>query len=287
MFDSTYSVVIATLGGPTLSVTVSCLLESDWPPHEILVCIPETDQHRVENLRNVPKVRIIATDVRGQVAQRAVGFSKAVSDLVLQCDDDVVFEASVTAMLRDELLSLGLKNVVGPVFCRDDTGTPVYRYATGVGELAANIYFYLIAKLPWGKARMGRFSTTTCATSLDPRFFTPLRVVSVDWLAGGFVLGWRQDLVLKDFYPFSGKAYCEDLMHARERSKLHVKHHVVTGAHVIIDVDTGVKTLNEICMEIIGRYRVARRLGAFPLVPVLYLIIEWARMALRIRDRVC
>lgn len=37
----------------------------------------------------------------------------------------------------------------------------------------------------------------------------------VEWLPGGCVLHHRENLILEDFYPFVGKAFAEDLFHAR------------------------------------------------------------------------
>ena len=38
--------------------------------------------------------------------------------------------------------------------------------------------------------------------------------LQVDWLPGGCVMHKKQNIILYDFYPFEGKAYCEDLIHS-------------------------------------------------------------------------
>jgi hypothetical protein len=38
--------------------------------------------------------------------------------------------------------------------------------------------------------------------------------VDTEWLPGGCVLHNRRNLVLDDYFPFKGKAYCEDLIHS-------------------------------------------------------------------------
>ena len=76
--DLALSVVIPTLGGESLGTTIAQLNRGTLVPREILVCIPEKEAPRVQNL-GLPGVGIIMTDVRGQVAQRAKGFQEGVS----------------------------------------------------------------------------------------------------------------------------------------------------------------------------------------------------------------
>ena len=88
---SDVSVVIATLGGPSLAGTIDHLNRGTLAPAEILICIPEEDRGRVANI-NASNVRVIGTSVRGQVAQRIEGFKAARHNYVLQLDDDVTLE---------------------------------------------------------------------------------------------------------------------------------------------------------------------------------------------------
>ena len=36
----------------------------------------------------------------------------------------------------------------------------------------------------------------------------------VDWLAGGILIMRKEDIIKKNYFPFKGKAYCEDLIHS-------------------------------------------------------------------------
>ena len=83
------SVVIATLGGNTTSRTVSLLNSGSTKPEEILICIPYEYESRVDDLKEINNVKIISTKCKGQVPQRIEGFKKAVSQYVLQLDDDM------------------------------------------------------------------------------------------------------------------------------------------------------------------------------------------------------
>ena len=37
---------------------------------------------------------------------------------------------------------------------------------------------------------------------------------NVEWLPGGCILFRKEDLIEKNFYPYKGKAYCEDILHS-------------------------------------------------------------------------
>ncbi len=82
------SVVIATLGGTTLTGTIAGLNSGTVVPAEILVCVPELETSCIAPLK-FDNVRVVPTPCRGQVAQRAVGFQEAKYDFVLQLDDDM------------------------------------------------------------------------------------------------------------------------------------------------------------------------------------------------------
>jgi glycosyltransferase involved in cell wall biosynthesis len=276
------SVVVATLGGPSLVHTIRCLKESTWKPSEILICIPQEEVSLVSPLQVYPSVRIVPTNVRGQVAQRIVGFTEAKENIVLQCDDDIEFGPKVLEILGEVLVRLGDKNVIGPTFCDISSRRPLAHYVSGYRGFLADVYFFFVANLPWGKGRMGRFSSTTCAVSVDPRYAS-VPIVETEWLAGGFVMGWRKDLILTNFYPFSGKAYCEDLVHSVERKRLGVKHSVVISEHVYIAQDNVKLSFLELMHEIRARYRIGRRMGGGIMSTGIFLIIDGLRRLVSVR----
>ena len=44
-----------------------------------------------------------------------------------------------------------------------------------------------------------------------------------DWLPGGCVVHFKSDIIFDNYYPFSGKAYCEDLIHSFHLRKKNVE----------------------------------------------------------------
>ena len=60
---------------------------------------------------------------------------------------------------------------------------------------------------------MGVISPAGIAFAVDPRYCEP-GLFETQWLPGGCVICHREDLVTEDYYPFAGKAFCEDLAHS-------------------------------------------------------------------------
>lgn len=276
-----YSVVIATLGGQHLAATIECFQRSISPPAEILLCIPEAERGKVESLRSTPGVRVVVTPVRGQVAQRAIGFSQVQEDLVLQCDDDVEFSPEAIEHMLQVLLGLGRGHVVGPVYCHHHSRRPLSRHPTGWRGFLSNLYFSVVAGMPWGPRRMGRYAPTTCTVSVDPRQASG-PIVQTAWLPGGFVLGYRDELVTENFYRIPGKAYGEDVIHSSLRSARGVKHHVLVDTSVYIEPYNPTPTAEELWRELRTRYAVSRRLGGNPVRAMLFLACEGARRLMRL-----
>ena len=205
------SVVIATLGGETLADTISYLNSGEKIPAEILVCIPEEDSSCAESL-SMKNVKIIKTPCRGQVAQRAYGL-RACQPLVLQLDDDIVLRPDDLRLLVQKLGQLGHGHALAPLFRLLSTGQYVTKYHAGVSGWLHSLYASLICGAPWGIKRMGVISPAGIAFAVDPRYCEP-GLFETQWLPGGCVICHREDLVTEDYYPFAGKAFCEDLVHS-------------------------------------------------------------------------
>lgn len=219
--ESRLSVVIATLGGDSLKDTINSLMRGSVQPNEILICIPETYVEKVKYLGD-EIVRVVPTTVKGQVKQRSVGFREATCELVMQLDDDVVFENDSIEKLVQILLKMGKGNVLAPVYYDLQSKQCIHRLSTGISALAKNIFDMLICAAPWGKRKMGKITSIGINYGIDDVLCSS-ELMAVQWVPGGCVLSFREDLVLEDYFPFEGKAYCEDLFLSYYRSKMHLK----------------------------------------------------------------
>ena len=201
------SVVIATIGAPSLMNTIARLNEGTVVPAEILVCIPEKGSVVADNLL-FSNVEIVVCNRRGQVAQRVVGFGRAKHDYVLQLDDDVEVGEHCLERLVHALDSLGPKAAVAPTLIFGGTGLPVYRLN---GDRAPSRIEHLLhgpeISLPGRITRAATNTPLDFSSSNEPADAT-------EWVPGACVLHARENLVRENYYPFPGKAYGEDVIHS-------------------------------------------------------------------------
>lgn len=201
--------VIATLGGETLSKTIDALNEGIYIPSEILICIPEEDARKVEHI-SLPNVRVVKTPMRGQVAQRAFGFQNANQPLVLQLDDDIELDPLCLKRLVD-FMSGKEKVSVSPSLLDNITKRPSSHMAKpgdSADKLHKLLFFVVNGKEGYeaGKISKAGVNMAYSEDAVDP--------YEVEWLPGGCALHSQKNLVKYNYYPFTGKAYSEDLFHS-------------------------------------------------------------------------
>ncbi len=202
------TVVIPTLGGDCLPKTIDYLNKSTVQPTEILVCMPEKESLDFTKIKH-ENVKLIVTPSRGQVSQRAFGFKKANTDIVMQLDDDIHVEKYCIENLVSLLLNNGSKVAVAPaLFC---TVNDKFPYINKSQSIISRLYHYILN----GKLGYMPGTVTKAGTEIgvDPNELEE-GYCEVEWLPGGCVMHFNTNLVCDDFYPFSGKAYCEDLLHS-------------------------------------------------------------------------
>ena len=203
------TVVIATLGGDSLSATIQSLNSGSVRPEEILVCVPAENASKVAYLQG-GNISIVKTDFRGQVAQRRAGFQRASNALVLQLDDDLLLDKFCLERLVTTLHLVAPKVAVAPALVDVQTGQSVYRKTAKHGRFLT-FYFWLMNGSQ-GYAP-GKIDRSGSSIGVDPSF-SPGPLYYVDWLAGGCVLHYRENLIMENFWPLPGKAYYEDVVHS-------------------------------------------------------------------------
>ncbi len=203
------SVVIATLGGATLSGTIACLNRGTVVPAEILVCVPVQEASGMERLP-FDNVRVVPTPFRGQVAQRAAGFKQAQYSFVMQLDDDMLVDAQCVERLL-AVVAQSCDCAVAPALVNVATGESVYKKNLRTGALVGSIYYWLMNGCK-GYCE-GEVEKSGSPVGVDPAASRRAQYY-VEWVAGGCVLHRRENLVLENFYPFAGKAFCEDIIHS-------------------------------------------------------------------------
>lgn len=234
-FGLPVSVVIATLGGPTLLDTVGQLNQNpSFSPTEILVCIPEQDAANVDSLKPVSNVHIIKTPWRGQVAQRAFGLRLASQRYVMQLDDDVDMPEGVLNGLLTALMAKGPGNAVAPLFRIKGSGVAGTRYTNNLFGLLRSCHAAIVCGAPFGPKRFGRISPAGIGYGIvvhDGQEF-----VESEWLPGGAILCHAEDRICVDYYPFAGKAFSEDLIHSVMWRSAGVRLWTLSNVHAFVEV---------------------------------------------------
>jgi hypothetical protein len=210
MNKNNVSVVIATLGEVALHGTIESLNNGSLVPTEILICIPEENAANIAIL-NYSNVKILKTSIRGQVAQRVIGFQNAVCPYVLQLDDDVILDF----LCLENLLSVLMSEpdlAVGPMLYNNLTKEYHSFLVPDDNDCVwFNKLFYFVANGRRGY-QPGKISKSGINFGI---LEFPGTFYDVDWLCGGCVLHRKENLILHNYYPISGKAYAEDLFHSK------------------------------------------------------------------------
>ena len=244
------SVVIATLGGDQLKEVINVLNKGSLVPDEILICIPK------ENFANPPcdlpnNVLIIPTKLRGQVSQRLAGFASAKNQLVFQMDDDVFLEKYCLEMLAQSMLNSIGRCSIAPFLQYMNTKLSIYE-ASLKNTLVSRIYFFLISGIFHPRAG----SVLACGVGLGYPFNNRDELAPVEWLPGGCVMHHKENLVMNEYFPFSGKAYCEDLIHSHLLLNSNINLFVLTKAHAFIEQECLTNlNFNEFKSNLRGDYR--------------------------------
>jgi hypothetical protein len=244
------SVVIPSLGGKALERTINALNTGPSVPAEILVCLPVTHSKIALKIES-KNIKIVKTPKTGQVHQRAFGLERACQPYVMQLDDDVILNSESIRVLLAELTSLGPGNVVSPLGWRYLlSGQYMTVSKSGLRLWLQNIYLYIVCGPPWGDERMGKLSPSGIGFWID-KTKVSAEIYETELLPGGCAVCYREDLVLENYYPFEGKAYCEDLIHSliwRERGKR-------LWAVVHADASTNLEPSNQSCDEILAIFK--------------------------------
>jgi GT2 family glycosyltransferase len=127
----------------------------------------------------------------------------------MQLDDDVSVDHECVERLIRTLQKFP-DAAVAPTLINSLTNESVYRMDHGDGVFR-RIYHWLMN----GK---DGYREGTIQRSGSPLGIVPGDSASewreVEWLAGGCVMHRKANLILENYFPFTGKAYCEDMIHS-------------------------------------------------------------------------
>ena len=204
------TVVIATLGGCLLEKTIFHINIGTVIPDEILICIPVKEGNLTNNLTSASNVKIIKTNVKGQVAQRAVGFQNARNNLVLQLDDDILLRKNCLENLINCMGTTG-EFAVGPKLY--DLKSGLYHSFSTPDPMRSTLFQFIYVRALNGISgyQPGCISKAGINMGLPD---VEHDYSGIEWLPGACILHRKHNLILSNFYPLQGKAFAEDLFHS-------------------------------------------------------------------------
>lgn len=202
-----FSLVIPTLYGTELENTLIQIHRGTYIPSEIIIVIPSEFQNNIQKLLRFKNIRIIGVDFHGQVQQRIYGFKLAKFEIVIQLDDDIFVDSNCFKFLVDTIINSKFPIAVSPLYKFIDSNNSCY-------ENKKSRNFRLI-KLVHGNnyLRSGKITSSGLNMGIlhsenDVRYFES------EWVPGGCLAHMKCNLYLENYYPFSGKAYFEDVYHS-------------------------------------------------------------------------
>ena len=207
------SVVIPSLGHEVLLKTIKSLNRGEYNPSEIIVCIPEGVKV-FKSVRKIKNVKILNSPIKGQVHQRIYGLRNVIYRYVLLLDDDTILSSKDLETLVHNLDKLGPGNALSPVNYDINNMKSVTIRRETLKTFIYDVFTYLIAGSRWGVNKMGTISKSGVVFGIDPDYLKNKIFFKREWLSGCCIAMFKEDLILKNFYPFEGKAYFEDVIHS-------------------------------------------------------------------------
>ncbi len=248
------SVVIPSLGEKKINKTLNSIFNSSIKPDEIILVLPSNKKSEINNKYNV---KVFYSKVANQVAQRIIGFENCKYDYVIQLDDDIYLDNNCIKILLDFIKSQNKKTAAGPSLLNERNKQSVwmtdkiFKY-----KFFVNLLFYIIngksgyvpGKISKAGLNMGFKDFKTASTPYE-----------VDWLSGGCMIHKKNNLLLKNYYPYSGKSFAEDIIHCKKLKEknthlyhlptakcLHYETNKKTIYYKLIDIYKNFKTLKKI-----------------------------------------
>ncbi len=237
------SVVIPTLGGDFLAKTIQVLNNGSVVPDEILVCITEGYEKNVPEIYH-SNIQVLVTKAKGQVVQRAEGFKAAKNQFVMQLDDDILVSENLVENLVTVLKSRAEKYVAAPGYFDLKSGNPLHRKPR-MGAFY-RIYLFLInGNLDYVEGSVTNaglnFGVDTTLINQD--------VLEVEWVPGGCLMHKKENLIVDNYFPFKGKAYCEDLIQSYLLQEKGIKLLISRDAKCLTQLDSTYKSFSQLLKQ--------------------------------------
>tara|TARA_B110000027_G_scaffold131124_1_gene154912 strand:+ start:1481 stop:2341 length:861 start_codon:yes stop_codon:yes gene_type:complete len=231
------SVVIPSIGTRDLTQTIKFLNSSSIKIDEIIISVPNDIE--IELFQKFSNIIIHKSKYKGQVAQRIEGFKIAKNKFIVQMDDDIILEKNCLEIMRNFIknnhqiaISAHFHNIISKKSIYSKVDNRSFSNFFSLSELN---YFY-------NKIKMGNKSYLNGDISISgfetyPNFQNHKEPFVSGCIPGGCVMHLRKNLILSNFFPFQGKAYCEDLFHSIALKQNNIKLYYHPDAKVFLELE--------------------------------------------------
>ena len=223
------SIVIPTIGNRNLTDTLNSIYQRSLKAEEVILSIPQDtflDKNKFNHFKNL---RIIKSGVKGQVAQRIEGFKVAKNDIIVQLDDDIILERECLKLML-AFIKKNNNSAVSAHFYDIANRKSIYN------NLNTNKYNFIKYIMNGSNAGINGIITRS-GFETYPNFNCDKNVILSEWIPGGCVMHLKKNLVLSNFFPYTGKAYCEDLFHSIALKKNNIKLYYHTNAIAFLEIE--------------------------------------------------
>lgn len=218
--DIRVSVVIPTLGTAVLGKTLDQLIQCGNLVGEVLVIYPRARKLEIDKFGYPVQFKFIEFAGFGQVAQRVFGLNMASFPMALQLDDDCLISRENLNNLVEELKKQGKEFALSPTLY--DPIAKRYFGEVNKRNMLADTVACIIVGARFGNGKMGTVSKAGTIYPVNPKLMQS-STEEVEWLPGGCMLHWTNNLVLYNYYPFPGRACFEDIIHCFLLSQKRIK----------------------------------------------------------------
>ena len=201
------SIVIPTIGKRNLIPTINSLNNNSIKPEEIIIVFPNHESNNLVELKSINNVKIIKSKFKGQVKQRIEGFKYVKNDIVVQLDDDIILKHDCLERLINVLNNNG-DCAVSPNLFDINKKKSIYNRKQGLKRKIFNLISHGKVNISHGIITNSGFESYPILNENNQG------IISTDWLVGGCVMHLKKNLIMKDYFEFQGKAFCEDLYHS-------------------------------------------------------------------------
>ena len=216
------SIVINTIGENVLNKVLKSILNNSVNVKEIIISIPENKDFCIsKDFINENNIKVIKTKFNNQINQRIAGFKIASSQYIMQLDSDVILDKFCIENLYTSILNISAKASVGALIINENDVKKNIKY--GFFNIILKFIRNIILN---NQIDIDSWSITKAGTGFGSeknKINISESLVNVDWLSGGCIIHKKQNLILKNYLPYDGKSYCEDLIHSFLLNKKGIK----------------------------------------------------------------